>query len=59
MLKHPPLGKKGRQRCRDRAAVGEGLALSRFSFCVTYLVGLEWFLTRCRACVTAAGVLLG
>ena len=39
MLKKPPLGKKGRQRHRDRAVVGEGLALSRFSFCVTYLVG--------------------
>ena len=38
-LKQPPLGKKGRQRCRDKAAIGEGLALNQFSFCVTYLGG--------------------
>ena len=58
-LKQPPLGKKGRQHCHDRAALGEGLALSRISFHVTYLVGLEWPSAKCRACVAAAEVLLG
>ena len=45
-LKQPPLGDKGRQRCRDRAAIGKGLVLRRFSFSrsVTYLRSLELFL---------------
>ena len=44
-LKQPLLGKKGRQRRRDRAALGEGLALRWFSFHrgVTYLMSLKSF----------------
>ena len=58
-LKQPPLGKKGRHHCHDRAALGKGLALSRFSFCVTYLIGLEWFSAKRWARVEADEVLLG
>ena len=41
-LKQPSLGEKGRQRRRDRAALGEGLALRWSNSCkgVTYLLSL-------------------
>ena len=42
-LKQPPLGEKGRQRRRDRTALGEGLVSRGFSFSrsVTHLENLE------------------